>query len=583
MREKMEDWRIYGKRADFAAIGQAFHISPVTARVIRNRDVCGQEEIQNYLYGDESSLYSPFLMKDLERACDILLSKIEAGRKIRVAGDYDCDGVTSTYILLTALNRLGADADYVIPDRIHDGYGINESIIRKAAAEGVDTILTCDNGISAAEQIALARDLGMTVIVTDHHDIPERGIPDCAAVVNPKQADCPYPFKGLCGAVVAFKLVQAMYQKRGLPREEASAFLEYAALATVADVMELKGENRILVKEGLKRLRQTDSPGLNALMEAAGIRKEALSSYHLGFVIGPCLNASGRLQTAVLSLRLLQCRDPRQAEELALRLRQLNEERKDMTVEGTRQAISLIEAEKMENDPVLVVYLPGCHESIAGIIAGRLKEQYHRPAIVLTDSQEGVKGSGRSIEAYHMFRGLQQSAAWLDKFGGHPMAAGLSLRKENIVPFRQSMIANAGLKESDFVKKIWLDMELPFGWISEELIGELKMLEPFGNGNPRPLFGCRNVSVRRGRVLGKNANALRLSVADGQGTPMEAVWFGNTEEWLDGMAEKYGRGQVENMLRGYDNDIRLTIAYYPSVNEYGGRRSLQITIQNVKM
>ena len=490
MREKMEDWRIYGKRADFAAIGQAFHISPVTARVIRNRDVCGQEEIQNYLYGDESSLYSPFLMKDLERACDILLSKIETGRKIRVAGDYDCDGVTSTYILLTALNRLGADADYVIPDRIHDGYGINESIIRKAAAEGVDTILTCDNGISAAEQIALARDLGMTVIVTDHHDIPERGIPDCAAVVNPKQADCPYPFKGLCGAVVAFKLVQAMYQKRGLPREEASAFLEYAALATVADVMELKGENRILVKEGLKRLRQTDSPGLNALMEAAGIRKEALSSYHLGFVIGPCLNASGRLQTAVLSLRLLQCRDPRQAEELALRLRQLNEERKDMTVEGTRQAISLIEAEKMENDPVLVVYLPGCHESIAGIIAGRLKEQYHRPAIVLTDSQEGVKGSGRSIEAYHMFRGLQQSAAWLDKFGGHPMAAGLSLRKENIVPFRQSMIANAGLKESDFVKKIWLDMELPFGWISEELIGELKMLEPFGNGNPGPCSGA---------------------------------------------------------------------------------------------
>ena len=583
MREKMEDWRIYGKRADFAAIGQAFHISPVTARVIRNRDVCGQEEIQNYLYGDESSLYSPFLMKDLERACDILLSKIETGRKIRVAGDYDCDGVTSTYILLTALNRLGADADYVIPDRIHDGYGINESIIRKAAAEGVDTILTCDNGISAAEQIALARDLGMTVIVTDHHDIPERGIPDCAAVVNPKQADCPYPFKGLCGAVVAFKLVQAMYQKRGLPREEASAFLEYAALATVADVMELKGENRILVKEGLKRLRQTDSPGLNALLEAAGIRKEALSSYKLGFVIGPCLNDRGRLQTAVLSLRLLQCRDPRQAEELALRLRQLNEERKDMTVEGTRQAISLIEAEKMENDPVLVVYLPGCHDSIAGIIAGRLKEQYHRPAIVLTDSQEGVKGSGRSIEAYHMFRGLQQSAAWLDKFGGHPMAAGLSLRKENIVPFRQSMIANAGLKESDFVKKIWLDMELPFGRISEELIGELKMLEPFGNGNPRPLFGCRNVSVRRGRVLGKNANALRLSVADGQGTPMEAVWFGNTEEWLDGMAEKYGRGQVENMLRGYDNDIRLTIAYYPSVNEYGGRRSLQITIQNVKM
>ncbi len=578
----MEDWRIYGKKADFAAISQAFHISPVTARVIRNRDVCGQEEIRNYLYGDESSLYSPFLMKDLERACDILLTKIEEGKKIRVAGDYDCDGVTSTYILLTALNRLGADADYVIPDRIHDGYGINESIIRKAAAEGVDTILTCDNGISAAEQIALARNLGMTVIVTDHHDIPERGIPDCAAVVNPKQSDCPYPFKGLCGAAVAFKLVQAMYEKRGLPRTEASALLEYVALATVADVMELKGENRILVREGLKRLRQTDNPGLNALMEAAGIHKEALSSYHLGFVIGPCLNASGRLETAELSLRLLQCRDEEQAAQLACRLRQLNEERKDMTVEGTRQAMTIIEAEGMADDPVLVVYLPGCHESIAGIIAGRLKEQYHRPAIVLTDSQEGVKGSGRSIEAYHMFHGLQQSARWLDRFGGHPMAAGLSLQKENIAPFRKSMIANAGLQESDFVKKIWLDMELPFSWISERLIEELRLLEPFGNGNARSLFGARNVSVRRGRVLGKHGNALRMSVTDGQGTPMEGIWFGNTEEWLEAMAEKYGRGQVDNMLRGYANDIRLTIAYYPSVNEYGGRRSLQITIQNIR-
>lgn len=576
----MEEWRIYGKKADFNAIAREFGISPVTARVIRNRDVCGAEEIRTYLYGTKEQLYSPFLMKDLEKACDILLEKIREGKKIRVAGDYDCDGVNATYILLTALKRLGGEADFVIPDRIHDGYGINEEIVKKAAAEGVDTLLTCDNGIAASDQIRLAGQLGMTVIVTDHHDIPEQGVPQAAAVVNPKQQDCPYPFKGLCGAAVAFKLVQAMYEKRGIPAEEAFAYLEFAALATVADVMELKGENRILTREGLNRLRRTENTGLDALIQACKLRKETLASYHLGFVIGPCLNASGRLETAALSLELLLCEDEERAQGIAENLRQLNEARKDMTVKGTEQAVALIESGHMENDPVLVVYLPDCHESIAGIIAGRLKEKYHRPSIVLTDSLEGVKGSGRSIEAYHMFHGLQRSAGWLDKFGGHPMAAGLSLQKEHVASFRESLIAQAGLDEKDFVKRIWLDLELPFAWVSERLVEELQALEPFGNGNARPLFGCRQVSVRRGRVIGRNANVLRLSLTDAQGTPMEGVWFGDTEERIHTWSEKYGRAQVENMLRGYENDIRFTIAYYPTVNEYAGRRTLQITIQN---
>ena len=576
----MEEWRIYGKKADFNAIGREFGISPVTARVIRNRDVCGAEEIRTYLYGTLEQMHSPLLMKDMENACDLLFDKIREGKKIRVAGDYDCDGVNATYILLTALKRLGAEVDFVIPDRIHDGYGINEEIVKKAAAQGVDTLLTCDNGIAAYDQILLAGQLGMTVIVTDHHDIPERGVPLAAAVVNPKRQDCPYPFKGLCGAAVALKLVQAMYEKKGIPAEEAYAYLEFAALATVADVMELKGENRILVREGLNRLRRTENTGLNALIQACRLRKEAVASYHLGFVIGPCLNASGRLETAALSLELLLCRDEERARVIAENLRQLNETRKEMTVKGTEQAVALIEAEHMVNDPVLVVYLPDCHESIAGIIAGRLKEKYHRPSIVLTDSLEGVKGSGRSIEAYHMFHGLQQSAEWLDKFGGHPMAAGLSLQKENVAPFRQSLIAGAGLSERDFVKRIWLDMELPFAWVTMELVEELKALEPFGNGNSRPLFGCRQVAVRRGRVIGRNANVLRLSLTDAQGTPMEGVWFGDTEELIHMWSEKYGRAQVENMLRGYENGIRLTIAYYPTVNEYAGRQTLQITIQN---
>jgi len=576
----VEEWRIYGKKADFNAIAQAFGISPVTARVIRNRDVCEAEEIRAYLYGTKEQMHSPFLMKDLEKACDILLEKIREGKKIRVAGDYDCDGINATYILLTALKRLGGQADFVIPDRIHDGYGINEEIVKKAAAEGVDTLLTCDNGISASDQIRLAGRLGMTVIVTDHHDIPEQGIPPAAAVVNPKQQDCPYPFKGLCGAAVAFKLVQVMYEKRGIPAEEAYQYLEFAALATVADVMELKGENRILVREGLARLRRTENIGLNALVEVCKLKKDALVSYHLGFVIGPCLNASGRLETAALSLELLLCKDADRSRSIAENLRQLNETRKDMTVKGTEQAVAVIEQEHMEQDPVLVVYLPGCHESIAGIIAGRLKEKYHRPSIVLTDSLEGVKGSGRSIEAYHMFHGLQQSAGWLDKFGGHPMAAGLSLKKENIAPFRESLIAQAGLTEKDFVKRIWLDLELPFAWVSERLVEELQALEPFGNGNPRPLFGCRQVSVRRGRVIGRNANVLRLSLTDAQGTPMEGVWFGDTEELIHTWSEKYGQAQAENILRGYENDIRFTIAYYPTINEFAGRRTLQITVQN---
>lgn len=576
----MEEWRIYGKKADFGAIAQKFGISPMLARIIRNRDVQGDEAVDLYLNGSLSQLHDPYLLKDMGKACEILEDKIRKGAKIRVAGDYDCDGVTATYILLTALKKLGAEADFVIPNRVRDGYGLNENIVRRAAQESVDTLLTCDNGIAAREQIRLAKKMGMTVIVTDHHEVPEEGAPVADAVVNPKQPDCGYPFKGLCGAAIAWKLAQVLYRRNQIPEEELYGLLEIVALATVADVMALQGENRILVKEGLARMRETQNLGLAALIEANGIHRESLSSYHLGFILGPCLNASGRLETAVLSLELLQSKNREEAERIAGKLKELNETRKDMTQKGVAKAIEMIESQGKAPDPVMVVYLPECHESIAGIIAGRIREKYNHPVFVLTDSQDGAKGSGRSIEAYHMYQGLCGASAYLEQFGGHPMAAGLSIKKENIGAFRKCLNANAALSEKDFTKKVWLDMELPFSYINEAFVEELKRLEPFGNGNPKPLFGASRCQIRKGRVIGRNRNVLRLSLTDKEGTEMEAVWFGDTGEFKEKLSEKYGKGQVENMLRGYENHIRLTIAYYPSANEYAGRKSLQIIIEN---
>lgn len=564
-------WMLQTKRADFAAVAQRFHISPVTARIIRNRDMTDEGEIERYLRGTIRDLYSPYQLKDMDRAIALLKYKIEAGKRIRIVGDYDIDGICSTYLLYQGLRRCGGMVDYQIPERIRDGYGINEMIIHAAAEDGIDTIITCDNGISAAEQICLAKDLGMTVIVTDHHEVPagkdgRQLLPPADAVVNPKRKDCSYPFDGICGGVVAYKLVQALYEAFLVPELEWESMLEFAAIATVGDVMKLKDENRIIVRWGLKQFGKTRSVGLRKLVEACGLDLQSLTAYHIGFVIGPCLNASGRLQTAKLALELLLCQDEAQAEEMAVRLKLLNEERKELTKEGVDQALALVETHYATDD-VLVVYLPDCHESLAGIIAGRVRETWHKPTFVLTKGEGCVKGSGRSIEAYHMYEALCGVQELLLKFGGHPMAAGFSLREEHVETFRRRLNEQADLKPEDFVPQIWIDAAMPLEYISEGLVEELKILEPFGQGNEKPQFAQKNLSIRSARVLGKNRNVVKLSLVTEQGMPMDGMLFTEGDRFM----EQKGRKRV------------IDVVYYPDVNEYNGNRSLQIVIKDYKL
>ncbi len=565
-----EIWMLQTKKADFKEMSRSHRISPVTARIIRNRDIIGRESVEKYLRGGLKDLYSPHLMKDMDRTVEILMKKTVQSKPIRIVGDYDIDGVCSTYLLYQALSEVGAVVDYEIPDRIKDGYGINESIIRAAAEEGIDTILTCDNGISAIEQIKLAKDLGLTVLVTDHHDIMkedgEEVLPPADAVVNPKQKECGYPFPEICGGMVAYKLVQALYEAFHIPLEKWLDMLEFAAIATVGDVMKLQDENRIIVKEGLKRIGQTKSLGLLKLIEKNDLNKDQITAYQIGFVIGPCLNAGGRLQTAKLALSLLLCQDEDEADRMALDLKELNDQRKDLTKQGTKEAVEQVE-EFYINDKVLVVYLPECHESLAGIIAGRLRERFQKPAFVLTDGEECVKGSGRSIETYHMFDALVRVKDLLLKFGGHPMAAGLSLHKDRVDEFRLRLNEQAKLTEEDFIRKIWIDVPMPLEYISEPLIEELDLLEPFGQGNEKPLFAQKGLHIRSVRVLGKKRNAVKFSLAADQGTPMDALLFTDGDSFLAELG-----------------DYRiLDIIYYPAVNEYNGNKSLQIVIKNYKI
>lgn len=559
-------WMLYAKKADFNALAARFHITPISARIIRNRDVCGDEAIRKYLYGTWEDLYSPHRLKDVDLAADILSEKIKAQKKIRIVGDYDIDGVCSTYILYQALTRLGAVADYEIPDRIKDGYGINQQIVEQAAKDRVDTILTCDNGISAVAQMARAKELGMTVIITDHHEISQEDgkdiLPRADAIVNPRQKDCGYPWKEICGAVVAYKLIQVLYEKAGVPVKEWKDMVEFAAIATVGDVMRLQDENRILVKEGLKHIPWTESVGLKKLIEKNNLDSSSLSAYHIGFVIGPCLNAGGRLQTAKLALRLLLCRDEEEADRLALELKSLNDQRKSMTVQGLMEASQQVE-QHYGNDKVLVVYLPQCHESLAGIIAGKLREKYHKPSFVLTKGAEGIKGSGRSIESYHMFQALTGVKELLTKFGGHPMAAGLSLEEKNVESFRRELNRQADLTEEDFIPRIWIDVPLPISYVSEKLIKELELLEPFGQGNEKPQFAQKDLTIRSARVVGKNRNAIKLSLVTPEGTPMEGMAFAEGDLFLQEMG---------------DSTVMDAI-YYPGINEYNGRRSLQVVIK----
>ena len=572
----MEKWFVAMKKADFNGIAEKYQISPIIARLMRNRDVIGDEAIDFYLNGTVEDLYDGLLMKDMDRAVDILKEKIEEGKKIRVIGDYDIDGVNATYILQQGLAGLGADVDTDIPDRIKDGYGLNQMLIDRALEDDVDTIITCDNGIAAMNEIAYGKENGMTIVVTDHHEVPyleENGkkkylLPPADAVVDPHRADCEYPFKGLCGAAVAYKLVEVLYRVSGKPEQEVEhlqeSLMENVAIATIGDVMDLVGENRVFVKKGLELLKTTKNEGLHALMQCTGVDTANLNTYHIGFVIGPCINAGGRLDTAKRALELLNASNRREAVTLAADLKELNDSRKEMTEEGVEEAVRQIESSSWKDDQVLVVYLPECHESIAGIIAGRIKERYYRPTFVLTKGETGVKGSGRSIEAYDMFAEMSRCRELFTKFGGHKLAAGLSLEEENVEVFRKRINELADLTEEDLQMKVSIDMRLPFPYINEELIHELKILEPFGKGNGKPLFAESKLRVIQPRIFGKNRNVLKCRLEDQQGNQMEAVYF----------------GEVEDCLRQMEKKQIMSFTYYPSINEYMGRRTIQLTIVN---
>lgn len=568
----MEKWMVAAKRADFKGIGERFGIDQVTARIIRNRDVIGEKAIEKYLHGSRKDFYSPWLLKDMEKAVAILQEKIENRNRIRIIGDYDIDGVMSTYILLESLRGLGCDVDMMIPNRITDGYGINEHLIEQAWQEGRDTIITCDNGIAAVAQIRKAKDLGMTVIVTDHHEVPfedlEGGrkeiLPPADAIVNPKQKACSYPFAGLCGAVVAMKVMEALYEKMAPEVDLVDKMLPFAGIATIGDVMDLQDENRILVKEGLQRLHHTTNLGLQELIRVNNLEPENISPYHIGFILGPCLNASGRLDTAKRALQLLLADSREEAAVLAGDLKNLNESRKEMTAQGLEKAIEQVESTSMMEDTVLVVFLPECHESLAGIIAGRLRERYHKPSFVLTRGEEGVKGSGRSIESYSMYEKLCECKEYLTKFGGHPMAAGLSLEEENVERFRRKLNEQSGLTEEDLVEKVTIDVPMPIHYIRKDLVQELSLLEPFGKGNEKPLFAQKNLWVSQMRVFGKNRNVVKMRLTDENGYPMDGVYFGNGDEFAE-----EGRGKR-----------KISIVYYPDINMYQGRESLQVIIRH---
>lgn len=568
----MEKWMVYNKKADFQKIGSEFGIDPVIARLIRNRDIQDMKEIRSYLYGTLAEIPSPWKMKDMERAVQILQKKITQKKKIRIIGDYDIDGVTATCILLKGLKRLNANVDTYIPDRVKDGYGMHEQLIDKALEDGIDTILTCDNGIAAAAEIEYAKKEGLTVIVTDHHDIPFRDtedgriwiIPKADAVVNPKQNDCLYPNKNICGAVVAWKLIWALYERLGIDSDEIWDFLELAAIATVGDVMDLQGENRIIVKEGLKKLSSTSFEGLKALICVNNLEGAEITAYHVGFVIGPCINASGRLDTAARSLELLLADNMEDAMKLADDLYDLNQSRKAMTEQGKEQAIQSIEENNLGKDRVLVVYLPDCHESLAGIIAGRIREAYNKPVFVLTKGADGVKGSGRSIEAYSMYEELVKCSDLLTQFGGHPMAAGLSMEEKNVELFRRRLNDNCTLTEQDLIPKIMIDVPMPISYLSKKLTEQLKVLEPFGKGNSKPLFAQKNLRAVGIRVLGRNRNVAKMLLIDENGIKMDAVYFGEAQEFVD-------------FVQAHDT---MSVTYYPEINVFQGRENLQVVIKN---
>lgn len=586
----MEKWIEIRKGGNFMEMAKKYGIDPLIARIIRNRDIIDEKEITEYLYGGKEALHNPHLLKDVDKAAEIIAEGIAEKKAMRIIGDYDIDGVNATYILLDGIRRCGGNVDAAIPDRMKDGYGINEHLIEQALSDGKELLITCDNGIAAINEINFAKEKGMTVVVTDHHEIPyrntERGKEflrsNADAIVNPKQADCPYPCKGICGAVVAWKLVQVLYERMDIPVEEADIFIENAGFATVGDVMDLTGENRILVKLGLKALEHTKNPGMKALIAKNKLSDKPLSAYHIGFVLGPCINASGRLDTAKRSLELLLERDEVKASALAGELVELNESRKYMTQQETQKALEQIEKEGREKDKVLVVYLPECHESLAGIIAGRIREAYQRPVFVLTRGEEGVKGSGRSIEAYCMFDKMTEVAELFTKYGGHPMAAGLSMREEDIDKLREQLNQKAELSEEDMAEVVRLDAVLPMSYFTVDTIRQLSVLEPCGKSNTKPVFADRNIKITRAGIVGVNRNVLKLHLLDSKGNPVAGVYFGEVEKFLTFLSEKFGSEEVDAAMHGKENSIQFAAVYEPAVDTYSGRESVQAIIRRFR-
>ncbi|MBN1057622.1 single-stranded-DNA-specific exonuclease RecJ [Clostridium botulinum] len=586
-----ERWFVKNIKADYKNISKKYGISELITRLMINRNIVEDDMIKNYINPNYSNFHDPYEMKDIEKAAKILKEKIELKEKIRIIGDYDVDGVISVYILYTALKKCGANVDYEIPDRIKDGYGINKKIILEAKNDEVDTLLTCDNGISAIEQIKYAKELGMTVIVTDHHDIPfaedEKGdrifiSSEADSIINPKQIECGYKFDKICGAGVAFKLIEVLYEKMKISKEELYRLIEFVAIATVCDVVDLIDENRIFVKNGLKMINNTTNLGLKYLMKETKMDGKEISTYHLGFVIGPCINASGRLDSAKKGLKLLLSQDEEEALNLAKELVELNDERKSMTSEGVEKAIEIIEGSTMKDDKVFVIYIPQVHESLAGIIAGRIREKYNVPTIILTKAEEGVKGSGRSIEEYNMFEELLTYKDLLNKFGGHPMAAGLSLNENNIDLLREGLNRNTKLTEEELIPKITIDLPLVLENINYDMINDLELLEPFGKGNSKPLFGAKNVNAVKAMVLGQNKNVLKIKLKTTSGRVIDSIYFGDIEEFEQYITKKYNYEELQKLYGGEFNSVNLDLVFYPSINEYNGNISIQIVIQNYR-
>ena len=585
-----EKWLLRNKKVDLKAMSEKYKISQLLCKLMVNRDIIDENIINSYINPIYKYLHSPKTMKDVVIAVDIIKRKIQENKKIRIIGDYDVDGIISVFILYTALKKCGANVDYEIPDRIKDGYGINENIVKVAYDEGVDTIITCDNGISAIDQIQYAKDLGLTVIVTDHHDVPfieEDGVrtflsSQADAIINPKQIECEYKFKSICGAGVAFKLMEALYEEIGMDKEECYKLIEFVAIATVCDVVDLIDENRIFVKNGLEMLNNSKNIGINALKKACGLEDKEITSYHLGFVIGPCLNASGRLDSAKKGLELLLMEDDEEAKNLAQEIVDLNDARKNMTKEGVDRAINIIDSTDINNDKILVVYIPDIHESLAGIVAGRVKEKYNKPTIILTKSEEGVKGSARSIEEYNMFEGLLACKELLDKFGGHPMAAGLSLQEDKVDELRKVLNNKCELTDEDLTRKIMIDSSLPLEYLNLHLIEELNVLEPFGKGNSKPVFGVRDAKITKAMLLGKDKNVLKLKLLTNNNITIDAMIFNDLENFESKIIEKYGNEVLDNLYNKSNNNIPMDFTFYPSINEWNGNKSIQIVVNGIR-